>query len=336
MALRSWIFSSVRINYTDCVQHCDTKAFPPLSHPPPSRISSSSSGHRLVAHSVIAAITVAVAVFFLSLTYYIVLARRRRSDHLPNGGDSRESAAEDPNAEYHVWHVHTIGLDESTISSIAVKPFLASEGVAVADCSVCLSEFRDGELVRLLPVCGHAFHVPCIDEWLREHVNCPLCRSHIVDPVDSVLVPEGNSVISDPRESQEDEEDGSREGITLTVTDSSLDCVANHSFRSSGDLMEIVSQSEQRCSSMDSSPSNFLVVSVDREEVIGAKKREKDNCCFDEGQVQEETGWLGNCSTEYVKQKSSAELEGGSTSGIGKVLFFSRYGRPRSSLILPL
>lgn len=36
--------------------------------------------------------------------------------------------------------------------------------------------------MRLLPKCAHAFHVPCIDTWLRAHVNCPLCRSDVLDP----------------------------------------------------------------------------------------------------------------------------------------------------------
>lgn len=49
-----------------------------------------------------------------------------------------------------------------------------------SDCSVCLSEFDKGEMVRLLPKCAHIFHVNCIDVWLRSNVNCPLCRTHIV------------------------------------------------------------------------------------------------------------------------------------------------------------
>jgi hypothetical protein len=35
--------------------------------------------------------------------------------------------------------------------------------LGATDCPVCLGEFRDGELLRLLPECGLAFHVPCID-----------------------------------------------------------------------------------------------------------------------------------------------------------------------------
>ncbi|KAB8087591.1 hypothetical protein EE612_011933, partial [Oryza sativa] len=66
-------------------------------------------------------------------------------------------------------------LDEAAIESIALARYRAGAGMLGAtDCPVCLGEFRDGELLRLLPKCGHAFHVPCIDAWLRAHVNCPL------------------------------------------------------------------------------------------------------------------------------------------------------------------
>uniref|UniRef100_A0A0D9Z4K9 RING-type domain-containing protein n=1 Tax=Oryza glumipatula TaxID=40148 RepID=A0A0D9Z4K9_9ORYZ len=44
-------------------------------------------------------------------------------------------------------------------------------------CPVCLSEFSDGEVIRLLPECMHYFHAACIDEWLRTRATCPLCRA---------------------------------------------------------------------------------------------------------------------------------------------------------------
>ncbi|KAH0465904.1 hypothetical protein IEQ34_006007 [Dendrobium chrysotoxum] len=47
-------------------------------------------------------------------------------------------------------------------------------------CAVCLSEFADGENIRLLPECKHCFHVNCIDKWLQSHSSCPVCRARAV------------------------------------------------------------------------------------------------------------------------------------------------------------
>ncbi|KAL8113191.1 hypothetical protein AgCh_020487 [Apium graveolens] len=66
------------------------------------------------------------------------------------------------------------------IDSIAIIKYKIGEGlVEEADCTICLSEFRDDESLRLLPKCNHAFHIACIDTWLRSHKNCPFCRAPI-------------------------------------------------------------------------------------------------------------------------------------------------------------
>ncbi|VEL33191.1 unnamed protein product [Protopolystoma xenopodis] len=39
-------------------------------------------------------------------------------------------------------------------------------------------EYQNGDRLRHLP-CGHAFHVACIDRWLRESITCPRCRAGI-------------------------------------------------------------------------------------------------------------------------------------------------------------
>ncbi|KAK1270179.1 E3 ubiquitin-protein ligase [Acorus gramineus] len=56
-------------------------------------------------------------------------------------------------------------------------PIGGGGGGEEAMCAVCLSEFKDGEEVRLLPECLHCYHVECIDMWLSSHSNCPLCRA---------------------------------------------------------------------------------------------------------------------------------------------------------------
>ncbi|KAK7255872.1 hypothetical protein RIF29_29297 [Crotalaria pallida] len=47
------------------------------------------------------------------------------------------------------------------------------------ECPVCLSVFADGEEVRQLSACKHSFHTSCIDMWLTNHSNCPICRANI-------------------------------------------------------------------------------------------------------------------------------------------------------------
>ena len=92
--------------------------------------------------------------------------------------------------DHPIWFITTIGLQQSIINSITVCKYKKGEGlIEGTECSVCLSEFRQDETLRLLPKCNHAFHIPCIDTWLRSHTNCPLCRAHIViGPVSTPLI----------------------------------------------------------------------------------------------------------------------------------------------------
>lgn len=75
------------------------------------------------------------------------------------------------------------GLDDALIKSIKVCKYKKGEGlVEGTDCSVCLCEFQENDSLRLLPKCSHAFHLPCIDTWLKSQSSCPLCRSNISLP----------------------------------------------------------------------------------------------------------------------------------------------------------
>ncbi|KAK3182989.1 hypothetical protein Dsin_030275 [Dipteronia sinensis] len=44
------------------------------------------------------------------------------------------------------------------------------------ECAICLAEFEDDSMLRLLTVCYHVFHQDCIDLWLQSHKTCPVCR----------------------------------------------------------------------------------------------------------------------------------------------------------------
>ncbi|KAM6551034.1 hypothetical protein CsatB_000842 [Cannabis sativa] len=47
------------------------------------------------------------------------------------------------------------------------------------ECPVCLMGFGEGEDVKALSECKHAFHSDCINPWLESNSNCPVCRAVI-------------------------------------------------------------------------------------------------------------------------------------------------------------
>ncbi|KAF0907640.1 hypothetical protein E2562_020418 [Oryza meyeriana var. granulata] len=70
-----------------------------------------------------------------------------------------------------------------SMSVLPVFVHMAAPGASAAErspeCAVCLSEFRERETGRLLPVCGHGFHEGCIVTWLRVNTTCPVCRAAV-------------------------------------------------------------------------------------------------------------------------------------------------------------
>jgi hypothetical protein len=70
-------------------------------------------------------------------------------------------------------------MDEAAIAALPRKEVGA--GDPPADCAVCIAEVGPGEAARVLPRCGHAFHVECVDMWLRSHSTCPLCRCAVAE-----------------------------------------------------------------------------------------------------------------------------------------------------------
>ncbi|KAL7096455.1 hypothetical protein ACP275_10G080300 [Erythranthe tilingii] len=74
------------------------------------------------------------------------------------------------------------GLDESTLSTYPKMLFSDAPKVDHKDstascCSICLADYKSSDLLRVLPDCGHLFHLKCVDPWLRRHPTCPVCRT---------------------------------------------------------------------------------------------------------------------------------------------------------------
>ncbi|KAK2971302.1 hypothetical protein RJ640_001328 [Escallonia rubra] len=78
--------------------------------------------------------------------------------------------------------IHVQGLDEATL--LTYPKLLYSQAKlhqngdsAATGCSICLTDYKATDTLRLLPDCGHLFHLECIDPWLVLHPTCPICRS---------------------------------------------------------------------------------------------------------------------------------------------------------------
>jgi Ring finger domain len=102
-----------------------------------------------------------------------------------------------------------VGIDEATLNTYPevlyaeAKKLMAEENkqeencgwkvmlssATAACCSICLADYKDTDVLRVLPDCGHMFHVTCVDLWLKSRPTCPVCRaSPMPSPMPTPLV----------------------------------------------------------------------------------------------------------------------------------------------------
>ncbi|KAJ6693792.1 hypothetical protein OIU85_004562 [Salix viminalis] len=168
--------------YKDCSQgicsiYCPQRCYIIFPPPPPFTLGDDDSNTDL-SPLIIAVIGILASAFIL-LTYYTLISKYcRRRGQGDGAADLNENHGQ---MASEAWQgIPAGGLDEALVKSITVCKYKRGDGfVEGTDCSVCLSEFQENESLRLLPKCSHAFHLPCIDTWLKSHATCPLCRANI-------------------------------------------------------------------------------------------------------------------------------------------------------------
>jgi hypothetical protein len=69
------------------------------------------------------------------------------------------------------------GLQDGNNEEKAAGATTTPAGDTAARCAVCQADYAHGDELQLLPECLHAFHRPCIDQWLRRRPTCPVCRA---------------------------------------------------------------------------------------------------------------------------------------------------------------
>ncbi|XP_066359358.1 RING-H2 finger protein ATL80-like [Miscanthus floridulus] len=73
------------------------------------------------------------------------------------------------------------GLDPAAVAAFPARAYNAAARSSPEDdddsqCIICLSEYEEKDMLRILPYCSHNFHMACIDLWLEQNSTCPVCR----------------------------------------------------------------------------------------------------------------------------------------------------------------
>ncbi|XP_041017818.1 RING-H2 finger protein ATL80 [Juglans microcarpa x Juglans regia] len=93
-----------------------------------------------------------------------------------------ETASTAPSSAVAAASLANKGLKKKILKSLPKLTFTAESAAkfSSSECAICLSEFAPGDEILVLPQCGHAFHVACIQTWLGSHSSCPSCRQILV------------------------------------------------------------------------------------------------------------------------------------------------------------
>ncbi|MBA0768506.1 hypothetical protein Gotri_017302 [Gossypium trilobum] len=199
-----------------------SQPLPPITSPGKSILSSHSHSSDTSFPIIAIAVLGIFATAFLLLSYYIFVIKCclnwQRIDLLRRFSLSRRRP-EDTLMVYSPATEQRKGLDESVIRKIPIFQF-KNEGES-CECAVCLNEFNQDEKLRIIPNCSHVFHIDCIDAWLQNNANCPLCRTSIcisndrfqLDPIIAL-----SSTSRDPNPYNETVISGDEDFVVIEIT----------------------------------------------------------------------------------------------------------------------
>lgn len=335
---------------------------PPPAAPPPPEFDSGIeifSKHHFISTTLIVVASLIACFFLFAIvcavfrSYYRRRNRSRRRQPIIFGTQDFLDEDHGPRVDHPIWYINTVGLQQSVIDSIAVFKFKKSDVlIEGTDCSVCLSEFEEDESLRLLPKCDHAFHIPCIDTWLRSHKNCPLCRAPIVS--DAIVAQGSPQTEVDSNESnsaaiEEEESHGVEGGETSEdrsgSTSEDLTKISLRNYDSEGRILSDLGNNQltaeelqpiRRSISMDSSSASVIYNAVSG--ILADKKLQPGS--FDSEmaklKIVGKRSGSGSSSLSKFMKSSSARLQKGPIPMKRSLSFASARRTSNQDLILPL
>ena len=97
--------------------------------------------------------------------------------------DENEPApkVEDPQEVANLSNIIELVEEQPVRSAPESAPLPDNYVTSCTTCSICIDDFEEGEPIRYLPKCKHAFHTDCIMPWLTERQGCcPLCKTAVI------------------------------------------------------------------------------------------------------------------------------------------------------------
>ncbi|XP_028805148.1 RING-H2 finger protein ATL68-like [Neltuma alba] len=158
------------------------------------------------------AVAFTFGIIFLVLSICFACLRLRRLSGNPTMFNflARPSAAAIPVEAVEPPAVAERGLDDSIINSFPKLSYSEMKKSSYnnpnntedpsnnsSSCSICLADYKEEDMLRLLPDCGHLYHLRCVDPWLKLHNTCPVCRTRTFPSVKAHDDRSNNSVEGD-------------------------------------------------------------------------------------------------------------------------------------------
>ncbi|KAK1421178.1 hypothetical protein QVD17_23326 [Tagetes erecta] len=123
---------------------------------------------RRVAYDVVFALI--ILLFILILIYATYMCNRIKDSESPPPPPTTIDSDTDNESV-----ILSTNLEDDILSTF---PTIVYSNAVTCDsrCIICLTDYDTMDVLRLLPECGHIFHVGCVDTWLKLHPTCPVCR----------------------------------------------------------------------------------------------------------------------------------------------------------------
>lgn len=138
--------------------------------PTSSENSSSKASHPLIITCVVIANVLIILIIYFVFFFWKCNRGSAWDEAFDNSASANSSPCSSPRAS---------GVEEKDLSLLPEFVHGGTEGEEKEECAVCITEFVNGQIGRILPICGHKFHIECVDTWFRKHSTCPICRTDV-------------------------------------------------------------------------------------------------------------------------------------------------------------